>query len=283
VRSIPEKTLEHWTSIYLSNRFSDGALWWPSSGEDVLLELPRLAATGPGKTIALELKTTEATQNRHVLEIDTHQLDRYLHPPVGPPLPIYYVFPVPHWTGALTSTTGMAPPRPTSATTAPPAWWRQRTRPAWFGEWVYVMSAQCVSQALPANWRSKNRATLFTIDAGRPAHWTTLFARSPSAEPRPWKKFWSVVTSCGPLDGVRWLTLVDDNGLVDRVLVLDSNRQEQVWPIGRMVDQAPGNLREADTSVALRRPGDDSAARAILHVPASALKDPMVSPVVRRR
>jgi hypothetical protein len=46
VCSIPARTLEHRTSIYLSNRFPDGALWWPTSGEDVLVELPRLAATG---------------------------------------------------------------------------------------------------------------------------------------------------------------------------------------------------------------------------------------------
>ncbi|MFC5102250.1 hypothetical protein [Kibdelosporangium philippinense] len=99
MRSIPEKTLEHWTSIYLSNRFPNAALWWPASGEDVLAELPRLAASGPGKTLALELKTTEADGADHVLEIDTHPLTRYLTPPFGPPLPVYYVFPTPHWTG----------------------------------------------------------------------------------------------------------------------------------------------------------------------------------------
>lgn len=96
VRSIPEKTLEHWTSIYLCNRFTHAALWWPAFGEDVLTEMPQLAASGPGTTIALELKTTEARDGRHVLEIDTRQLKAYLDPPSGPPLPVFYVFPLPH-------------------------------------------------------------------------------------------------------------------------------------------------------------------------------------------
>lgn len=60
MRSIPEKTLEHWASIYLSNRFPKAALWWPASAEDVLVELTPLAASGPGMTLALELKTTTA-------------------------------------------------------------------------------------------------------------------------------------------------------------------------------------------------------------------------------
>jgi hypothetical protein len=126
MRSIPEKTLEHWTSIYLSNRFPNGALWWPASGEDVLTELPRLAASGSGKTLALELKTTEARGADHVLEIDTHQLNRYLNPSSGPQLPVYYVFPTPHWIGPLTSRSGTAPLAPRGSASAPPEWWRRR-------------------------------------------------------------------------------------------------------------------------------------------------------------
>lgn len=119
MRSIPEKTLEHWTSIYLSSRFPNGAMWWPTSGEDVLVELPWLAASGAGKTIALELKTTEAAGSNHVLWIDSRQLDRYLNPPFGPPLPVYYVFPIPHWSGHLTSRPGIAPAALGTTTTAP--------------------------------------------------------------------------------------------------------------------------------------------------------------------
>jgi hypothetical protein len=43
--------------------------------------------SGSGKTLASELKTTVARGADHALEIDTRQLDRYLNPPAGPPLP----------------------------------------------------------------------------------------------------------------------------------------------------------------------------------------------------
>lgn len=173
MRSIPEKTLEHWTSIYLSNRFPNGALWWPTSGEDVLAELPRLATSGPGKTLALELKTTEARGTDHVLEIDTRQLASYLTPPSGPPLPVYYVFPTPHWTGPLTSHSGTSPAALTGLAASPPEWWRQKVGPAWFGDWLYVMSARSVAAALPAGWNSPRRKRAILTYARR-----TSFAAS---------------------------------------------------------------------------------------------------------
>ena len=56
VVSIPEKTLEHWASIYLTYRYhSHAALWWPAHGEDV--NVGNLPPT-PGKAVQLELKTT---------------------------------------------------------------------------------------------------------------------------------------------------------------------------------------------------------------------------------
>ena len=202
MRSIPEKTLEHWSSIYLSNRFPDGALWWPTSGEDVLVELPRLAATGPGKTLALELKTTEAEGVKHVLWIDTGQLQRYLSPPGGPPLPVYYVFPLPHWTGPLTSQHGSAPGTPNPMVGAPPEWWRQRAGLPWFGNWLYVMSAQAVASALPPGWRKGSRAKLFSLNAPHDPNlwpvWERVLDLTPVAEPVIWPSFWNDVSRWGP-------------------------------------------------------------------------------------
>jgi hypothetical protein len=267
MRSIPEKTLEHWSSIYLSNRFPDGSLWWPSSGEDVLTELPRLAATGPGKTLALELKTTEAVGSNHELSIDVHQLERYLNPPSGPPLPVYYVFPVPHWTGPLTSLQGRTPGAPGETATTPPEWWRQRVGWPWFGEWVYVMSAQTVSSALPSDWRTRRRVKLFTLSTSdtpgtRPA-WKHLLARMPPTAPIPWKPFWTDVTSCGPLDGVRWLTLPSEPDQPDRVLVLVGD-QQRIWPLRELLDQ-----RRQD--VGLVSTDDSGHEYVVLHLPNSAL------------
>jgi hypothetical protein len=269
MRSIPEKTLEHWTSIYLSSRFPNGAMWWPTSGEDVLAELPRLAASAPGKTLALELKTTESTGADHVLWIDTRQLDRYLNPPFGPPLPVYYVFPVPHWTGPLTSWSGTTPAVPAGMAAAPPEWWRRRVGWPWFGDWLYVMSAQSLSAALPPTWRTPSHAKtrLFALNTSHPVggvpNWTSLFARMPTAAPMDWTSFWKVVTRCGPHDGVRWRTVAGESGQPDRVLVLSADEQ-RVWELGPLLDQP---------WLELERPATDEGGneRLVLHVPESAL------------
>ncbi|WP_125592425.1 hypothetical protein [Amycolatopsis balhimycina] len=268
MHSIPEKTLEHWASIYLSSRFPNGAMWWPTSGEDVLAELPRLAASGLGKTLALELKTTEATGSNHALWIDTRQLDRYLNPPFGPPLPVYYVFPVPHWNGPLRAPPGTTPTAPPQMTVAPPEWWRRVGWP-WFGDWLYVMSAQSLGKALLPTWAapSRARARLFTLSTphtvGRMPDWTSLFARTPPAAPMGWAPFWAAVTRCGPGDGVRWRTIAGEGNQPDRVLVL-SGDEERVWQF----DQLPGRLRRELEPLAADEGGNE---RVVLHVPESAL------------
>lgn len=272
MRSIPEKTLEHWTSIYLTNRFPNGAMWWPAIAEDILTELPPLAASGPGKTLALELKTTKADGANHVLDIDTHQLARYLHPPFGPPLPVYYVFPVPHWTGPLTSSSGRTPAAPAGSTAAPPDWWRRAVGWQWFGDWLYVMSARSLAAALPPSWKTSGQARLFTLNVSRPVDpippWTTLFRRTPPANPMRWTDFWKVVTSCGPNDGVRWLTIPDKLGLPNRVLVLDGN-EERSWQLGPLLNQHGRDLEQEPTGdVGVDVGGNE---RLALHIPESAL------------
>ncbi len=233
MRSIPEKTLEHWASIYLANRFPDAALWWPTSGEDVLAELPRLATSAPGKTLALELKTTEARGDDHVLEIDTRQLRNYLNPWSGPPLPVYYVFPAPRWTGPLTSRSGFSPPAP-GRSGAPPEWWRRQAGPAWFGDWLYVMPACSVAAALPSGWSSSGRRTekLFTLTGsrGRAPDWVSLFGKALPRRPLKWAQFWQAVTRCGPDDGVRWRTIAGRDNQPEGVLVLDAG-QESEWSV----------------------------------------------------
>lgn len=281
MRSIPEKTLEHWTSIYLASRFPNGALWWPTSGEDVLAELPRLAASEPGKTLALELKTTEAYGADHVLEIDTHQLTRYLNPSSGPPLPVYYVFPTPHWTGPLTSRSGTAPPAPAGAAATPPGWWRRRVGRAWFGDWLYVMSARSVAAALPRDWNAPRRksARLFTLNGshllGGVPDWSSLLGPACSLWPMSWSRFWKVVTHCGPNDGVRWRTFVGDDNRPERVLVLDAG-QEREWPVGELLDQSwrqlgPGRPRTADIVVDAREDIGGNE-RLLLHIPEAVLR-----------
>jgi len=106
MRSLPEKTYEHWASLYISSRFPRDDQWWPSSGEDIAAGLRNLMTpTGgvlmPAKLILLELKVPEwdSRSDRHRLTIDRAQLAKYL---AGPsPMPVFYVLPDPWWTGIL--------------------------------------------------------------------------------------------------------------------------------------------------------------------------------------
>src|SRR5215207_663451 len=100
--SMPEKTLEHWTSTYLHNRFPTSALWWPTKGEDIAVDLRR-AIGGRGRAgwaLALEVKTATPTgSGRHEVAIDLQQLAGYLagakvSARSGIPLPVFYVFPM---------------------------------------------------------------------------------------------------------------------------------------------------------------------------------------------
>ncbi|WP_130343742.1 hypothetical protein [Herbihabitans rhizosphaerae] len=197
-----------------------------------------------------------------MLEIDTVQLDRYLNPNLGPLSPVYYVFPLPHWVGPLTSTSGSSPASLGGSAPAPPEWWRRRIGRSWFGEWLYVMSARAVSEALPVDWRSKGRAKLFTLDPTRPTSWATLFTRAPYSVPYLWRSFWSIVTKCGPWDSIRWRTVVDGQGRPDRVLVLDGDLEEG-WHLGALLDQRRQLVKEQVI--------DHGVERAILHIPDSAL------------
>lgn len=95
VRSIPEKTLEHWASMYVAHRFPMAALWWPTAGEDIRVED---FGTMPGKAFYLEVKVPEQSPSQHVTTINLPQLLAY----VGQPVPVYYVIPLPPWTGVST-------------------------------------------------------------------------------------------------------------------------------------------------------------------------------------
>src|SRR5260370_26716845 len=97
--SVPEKTLEHWSSQYVIYRYrSKAALWWPASGEDIDV---RWLPARPGKVVQLELKTTTPVGAwLHDLQVDLGQLwDNYQLPPGRQP---FYAFPWSEWYGNLT-------------------------------------------------------------------------------------------------------------------------------------------------------------------------------------
>jgi hypothetical protein len=203
---LPEKTLEHWTGLYLASRFARAEQWWPTLGEDVALAL-RGSLTSPGKVLLLEIKVPEATPTGHSLSISTMQLQRYL----GHRLPVFYVLPAPFWSGSISSG-GFVPVTPAS-------WWRRRSHPQWFGNWTYVLSASDVARHVSM---SAENPVLYTVPNGA----VDVSSYSPAlASAVPWPIFWSDVQNCGPGGTVTWRITKDPGG---ELSAKSSAGQEQV-------------------------------------------------------
>jgi len=190
--SVPEKTLEHWSSQYITYRYrSKAALWWPANGEDIDVDwLP----TRPGKAVQLELKTTTPTgSGLHNVMVDLGQLWEYLQRPLGHQP--FYAFPWPDWAGKLTAE---AKARSRAVTELAFA----RSGPAWcFADWMVVLTAAQVATVLQpelAAHGSKNRGTkkrLVQIDSKNLEIPTWGPSISSRAAPSPgligWREFWS--------------------------------------------------------------------------------------------
>ena len=147
--SIPEKTLEHWTSQYVTYRFrSKAAMWWPARGEDIDIRwLPRR----PGKVVQFELKTTTVdTHGNHDVRIDLGQLWDYLQRPLG--RQPFYVFPRPRWSGTL-ETASRAKGLPVTELA-----YRRSGRGSWFGDWLVVLTAMQVADVLKDELAAHGRA-----------------------------------------------------------------------------------------------------------------------------
>jgi hypothetical protein len=139
--SVPEKTLEHWTSQYINNRFSTrAALWWPVTGEDI--DVGHLPAR-PGKAVQLEVKTTTVTGARiHQVLVDLGQLEEYRQRRLGHQP--FYVFPWPDWHGKLEDDAAAWGPPVTELafSRSGPGWW--------FAEWMVAMTTRQVATLLDA-------------------------------------------------------------------------------------------------------------------------------------
>lgn len=167
VRSIPEKTFEHWASMYVAHRFPLGGLWWPTTGEDIRVED---LGTLPGKALLLEAKVPELQPNgSHVVTINVPQLTKY----VRSVAPVYYAFPAPPWVGELATSSWLGIER-----RADLAYRRAGFR--WFGKWTVVCSAaDLLSHLAPAV--GQKHANLTGVPAN---HWL-------------WQAFWKEFRDCG--------------------------------------------------------------------------------------
>lgn len=139
--SVPEKTLEHWSSQYINNRFhTHAALWWPAKGQDIDV---RWLPSRPGKAVQFELKTTTVTGPRsHEVLVDLGQLEEYRQKPLG--YQPFYVFPWPDWHRKLEDDAATWGPSVTELA------FSRSGRAWWFAHWMVAMTTRQVAEVLDA-------------------------------------------------------------------------------------------------------------------------------------
>lgn len=196
--SVPEKTLEHWSSQYVTYRYrSKAALWWPTTGEDIDI---RWLPTRPGKAVQLELKTTTVSGvglGLHDVMVDLGQLWEYRHRSLG--RQPFYAFPWPDWGGLLTDA-AMAGSRPVTelAFSRSGLGW-------WFADWMVVLTAAQVEEVLRKELKthgSRDRGKkkrLVRIDVTHSPTRPIVTWGSGATPPQlvRWRDFWTALEQCG--------------------------------------------------------------------------------------
>jgi hypothetical protein len=238
-RSIPEKTFEHWASMYVAHRFPRGSLWWPPNGEDVAVED---LGTVPGKAVLLELKVPEQQANGgHIVSINIPQLLRYL----GRTVPVYYAFPEPLWSGDLIASGWLGPERRADLA-------YRRAKGRWFGEWTKVCSASRLHHILSPLPGVK-----------------TMQLPNPFPGGYSWTEFWRSYRSCGSRQVPSAFMVpegsVGEVGLGDRIRreqlrnTLSGFRESTRGLSGASREQVRDSLRDAPRSIFTpEQPGSDS-------------------------
>jgi hypothetical protein len=199
--SVPEKTLEHWSSLYLTYRYrSHVSLWWPTRGEDIDV---RMLPTTPGKAVQLELKTTTpAGIGLHDANVDLGQLWEYSHKPLA--RQPFYAFPWPDWDGNLATVARAQQPRKEVTELA----FRRSGHRWWFAEWMVVLTSRQVAKVLRRELNAHGSRTrgskmrLVQFDVKNPANtvWGDPASPAPSPEVISWLDFWNEFEQCGRAD-----------------------------------------------------------------------------------
>jgi hypothetical protein len=195
--SVPEKTLEHWSSQYLNYRYrSKASLWWPAYGEDInVVWLPRR----PGKAVQIELKTTTVTRpNLHDVRINLRQLWEYLQLPLS--RQPFYAFPRPSWKGLLTEAAAY------HGIIAAELAYQRSGRTWWFAEWMVVMPAADVAAVLGPKFdlrvqpdpKATARLVRYDMSVPHPLRRETWATPLPvHSRPLKWRRFWDELQHCG--------------------------------------------------------------------------------------
>jgi len=194
--SVPEKTLEHWASQYVTYRYrSKAALWWPTGGEDIDV---RWLPARPGKAVQLELKTTTvAGAGLHDVLVDLGQLWQYRQRRLGNQP--FYAFPWPDWRGELiaAATAGGRPVTELAFARSGPGWW--------FADWMVVLTAAQVATALhtelaahgTATRGKKERLVRFDLRHSRARPVVTWGSGTTPPAAVCWRDFWPALEQCG--------------------------------------------------------------------------------------
>jgi hypothetical protein len=248
-RSVPEKTLEHWASQYITYRYGGkAALWWPAKGEDIRLgHLP----ARPGKALQLELKTTEAHRHQdgvHEVKVDLGQLWEYRQR--SPGRRPFYAFPRPVWSGELTEAATA------SGLAAADLGFGRRGRGWAFANWMVVLTTEKVAQVMAkalaepgSRVRGKTRRLVrFTL--GSDPEWgPDSKADDPGAI--PWRDFWRTITQCGRPG---WPQLVR---LPESLATAQDSYEHQA--LGKLLRQAAGS--ESSEPLVVLEPDEDGIYR----------------------
>jgi hypothetical protein len=196
--SVPEKTLEHWSSQYVNYRYSSKAgLWWPTRGEDLDI---RWLPMRPGKAVQLELKTTTiAGAGFQDVRVDLGQLWEYRQRPFG--RQPFYAFPWPDWRGTLAEVAkneGRAVTELAFARSGA-AWW--------FADWMVLLTAAQVAEVLRtelakhgrADRGTKERLVRFDLRKSTTKPEITWGPSGVAAPPDVigWLEFWAGLEQCG--------------------------------------------------------------------------------------
>jgi hypothetical protein len=239
--SVPEKTLEHWSSLYLTYRYrSQVSLWWPTRGEDIDVQM---LPTTPGKAVQLELKTaTPAGTGLHDVNVDLGQLWEYSHKPLG--RQPFYAFPWPNWDGNLAAAARAQQPRKEVTELA----FRRSGLQWWFAEWMIVLTTRQVADVLRRELNAHgsrtrgSRKRLVQFDVKNPGNTVWGDPASPTASPQVinWLDFWYELQQCGRDDWPQLIRLP--------ALVLEHRRDEATTD--------PGVYTREEVAVMLRQAAD---------------------------
>lgn len=190
--SVPEKTLEHWASQYLTYRYkSKVSLWWPTRGEDVdVRSLPHR----PGKAVQLEMKTaTPRAGNSQEVRVDLAQLARYRSRPLYQQP--FYVFPLPPWTGNIARAASMWRVAPSELA------FSRVGRVRWFANWLHVLTAAQVESVVAPGGLS-GQTSVVPLVRFDPKSAVRTWGRGTVANPTTiaWRDLWKRLELCGQAD-----------------------------------------------------------------------------------